>query len=81
MRMLVQNSENYKAYRALILEETEKILSNKKRFLTEGKKDIDRKIDKIENISDFFYLEGEYTIIQELNSILKALQVKRFLKI
>jgi hypothetical protein len=80
MKDVIDNSENYQAYRSLVLEETEKILSNKKVFLLGDRKEIDRKIVKISSLSDFFYVEGEYEIIKELNNISMALQVRRFLR-
>ena len=80
MKDVIDNSENYQAYRSLVLEETEKILSNKKVFLLGGRKEIDRKIVKISSLTDFFYVEGEYEIIKELNNISMALQVRRFLR-
>lgn len=80
MKDVIDNSENYQAYRSLVLEETEKILSNKKVFLLGDRKEIDRKIVKISSLTDFFYVEGEYEIIKELNNISMALQVRRFLR-
>ena len=73
-------SEAYELYKKLVLEETEKILSNKRTFLSGPPRDIDRKRVKIEGLADFFYLEGEDAIVQELDNISNALLIKGLLK-
>ena len=76
----INNSENYQNYKLIILSETENILSDKKSFLSGNIKLIERKLMKILELADFFYLEGEYEISHELITLYKALQVKRFLE-
>ena len=58
----INNSENYQNYKLIILSETENILSDKKSFLSGNLKLIERKLMKILELADFFYLEGEYEI-------------------
>jgi hypothetical protein len=77
---LIDNSENYQDYRLIILSEAERILSDKKSFLSGNLKLMDKKLMKILELADFFYLEGEYEISHELITLYKALQVKRFLE-
>ena len=71
----------YWGYRISILEEAEEILSNKKKFIELSHIKTKEKILKLQEISDFFYLEEEYELSNEFNSISKAIQIKKILKI
>lgn len=71
----------YYDYRIGILEEAEEILSNKKQFIEGSKKDMNLKLAQLQEISDFFFIEGEFELSKEFNSIAKAIQIKKLLRI
>lgn len=81
MTKIIDQDGNYQEYRISMLEEAERILSGKRTFVGGDRKNIERKILKIQGLIDFFYLEGEYEISQELTTLSKVLQVRKFLKI
>lgn len=72
--------DNYEAYRTFILEEAELVLKERKRFVqTESIPSI-TKLFNLDQMIDFFYLEEEYEIIEELMNLRKAIMIKHFLK-
>jgi hypothetical protein len=71
----------YHDYKIGILEEAEEILSSKKNFIEDSKNDMSLKLAQLQEISDFFFLEGEYELSKEFNSIAKAIQIKKLLRI
>jgi hypothetical protein len=76
---LLDDSE-YEAYRMIILEETKLILSNKSEYIHTKDIGSSEKLTKLEHICDFFYLEDEYTIRKELNSLIEIMLIKHLLK-
>lgn len=71
----------YQEYKIGILEEAEGILINKKIYIEDSRTNIDIKLSQLQEISDFFFLEGEYELSKEFSSIAKAIQIKKILKI
>lgn len=72
--------DNYECYRNFILEEAELVLKERKRFVqTESIPSI-TKLFNLDQMIDFFYLEEEYEILEELVSLRKAIMIKHFLK-
>ena len=72
--------ENYDSYRRFILEETELVLRERKRYIQTNSIGSITKLFNIDQMIDFFYLEEEYEIVQELSELKKAIMVKHFLR-
>jgi hypothetical protein len=72
--------ENYDSYRRFILEETELVLKERKRYIQTNSIGSITKLFNLDQMIDFFYLEEEYEIVQELTELKKAIMVKHFLK-
>jgi hypothetical protein len=72
--------ENYDSYRRFILEETELVLRERKRYIQTNSIGSVTKLFNLDQIIDFFYLEEEYEIVQELSELKKAIMVKHFLR-
>lgn len=73
------DTTDYKKYKLISILETERILLDKKKFISCDRREIPKRILKIQDLSDFFYVEGEYDISNELSSIGNALQIREFL--
>lgn len=74
----LENTEEFAEYRALMIEEADLVLSNKKDYI---QCDIpyDIKLMRISDLIDFFLLEDENTIVDELSAVEDALRIKRIL--
>jgi len=72
--------ENYDSYRRFILEETELVLRERKRYIQTNSIGSITKLFNLDQMIDFFYLEEEYEIVQELSELKKAIMVKHFLR-
>jgi hypothetical protein len=72
--------ENYDSYRKFILEETELVLKERKRYIQTNSIGSITKLFNLDQMIDFFYLEEEYEIVQELSELKKAIMVKHFLR-
>ena len=72
--------ENYDSYRKFILEEAELVLKERKRYIQTNSIGSITKLFNIDQMIDFFYLEEEYEIVQELSELKKAIMVKHFFK-
>ena len=72
--------ENYDSYRKFILEEAELVLEERKRYIQTHSIGSITKLFNIDQMIDFFYLEEEYEIVQELSELKKAIMVKHFLR-
>jgi hypothetical protein len=72
--------ENYDLYRKFILEETELVLKERKRYIQTNSIGSITKLFNLDQMIDFFYLEEEYEIVQELSELKKAIMVKHFLR-
>jgi hypothetical protein len=72
--------ENYDSYRRFILEETELVLKERKRYIQTNSIGSITKLFNLDQMIDFFYLEEEYEIVQELSELKKAIMVKHFLR-
>jgi hypothetical protein len=72
--------ENYDSYRRFILEETELVLKERKRYIQTNSIGSITKLFNLDQMIDFFYLEEEYEIVQELGELKKAIMVKHFLR-
>jgi len=72
--------ENYDSYRRFILEETELVLRERKRYIQTNSIGSVTKLFNLDQMIDFFYLEEEYEIVQELSELKKAIMVKHFLR-
>ena len=71
--------DNYDLYRRFILEETELVLKEKKRYIQTNSIGSITKLFNLDQMIDLFYLEGEYAIIKELSELKRAIMVKHFL--
>jgi hypothetical protein len=72
--------ENYDSYRRFILEETELVLRERKRYIQTNSIGSVTKLFNLDQMIDFFYLEEECEIVQELSELKKAIMVKHFLR-
>lgn len=74
----IENTEEFEEYRLLMIEEAEYVLTNKQKFI---QCDIpyDVKIMRISDLTDFFLLEEENIIVDELSSIDDALRIRQIL--
>jgi hypothetical protein len=72
--------ENYDSYRKFILEETKLVLKERKRYIQTNSIGSITKLFNLDQMIDFFYLEEEYEIVQELSELKKAIMVKHFLR-
>jgi hypothetical protein len=68
--------DNYDSYRNFILEEAEIVL----RFVQTDSIASITKLFNLDQMIDFFYLEGEYEIVQDLTNLKRAIMIKHFLK-
>jgi len=72
--------ENYDSYRRYILEEAILVLKGRKRYIQTNSIGSITKLFNLDQMIDFFYLEEEYEIVQELSGLKKAIMVKHFLR-
>jgi hypothetical protein len=72
--------DNYDSYRNFILEEAEIVLRERKRFVQTDSIASITKLFNLDQMIDFFYLEGEYEIVQDLTNLKRAIMIKHFLK-
>jgi hypothetical protein len=77
---MVIDTIDYKKYKVVSIIEAERILSKKEEFILCCESEIPKRMIKLQDLSDFFYIEGEYEISNELESIGNALQIRQFLK-
>jgi hypothetical protein len=72
--------ENYDSYRRYILEEAVLVLKERKRYIQTNSIGSITKLFNLDQMIDFFYLEEEYEIVQELSGLKKAIMVKHILR-
>ena len=72
--------DNYDSYRNFILEEAEIVLRERKRFVQTDSIASITKLFNLDQMIDFFYLEEEYEIVQDLSNLKRAVMIKHFLK-
>lgn len=72
---------SYEEYRILMLIEAEEILGDKKRFINQDPTPMEVKSIKIQDLLNFFYVEEEHEIYNELYSIYRAIYIKNILHI
>jgi hypothetical protein len=72
--------ENYDSYRRYILEEAILVLKERKRYIQTNSIGSITKLFNLDQMIDFFYLEEEYEIVQELSGLKKAIMIKHFLR-
>jgi hypothetical protein len=72
---------SYEEYRILMLIEAEEILGDKKRFISQDPTPMEIKSIKIQDLLNFFYVEEEHEIYNELYSIYRAIYIKNILHI
>jgi len=72
---------SYGEYRILMLIEAEEILGDKKRFISQDPTPMEIKSIKIQDLLNFFYVEEEHEIYNELYSIYRAIYIKNILHI
>jgi hypothetical protein len=72
--------DNYDSYRNFILEEAEIVLRERKRFVQTDSIASITKLFNLDQMIDFFYLEGEDEIVQDLTNLKRAIMIKHFLK-
>jgi len=68
--------ESIKEYRQFMLDNFELIRRNKSYFLRENKFSVDFKLERIEELLDFFIIEEDFEKCSELSSIKELLEIK-----
>ena len=72
--------EDYDSYRQYIMEEAEVVLKEKKRFIETETISTGTKLFNLDRMIDFFYLEDEHVLTNELLNMKTAIVIKHFLK-
>jgi hypothetical protein len=72
--------DEYEIFRRILLEESLAILSDRKKYIKNDILNTATKIFHLDRICDFFFLEDEFEIIGDFNSLKKAIIVRHFLK-
>jgi len=68
--------ESIKEYRQFMLDNFELIRRNKSYFLRENKFSVDFKLERIDELLDFFVVEEDFEKCSELSSIKELLEIK-----
>jgi hypothetical protein len=72
--------DDYEYYRDIILEETELILKEKKRYIQTESIGVAIKLTSLDEMIDFFFIEEEFVVVEELSNMRKAIIIRHFLK-
>jgi hypothetical protein len=72
--------EEYEIFRALMIEEAWDILINKSTYIRSNNENTVSKIQHLEKMSDFFFVENELEISNEFNLLKKIIIIRHFLK-
>lgn len=72
--------ENYDLYKKFIIDEAELVFKEKKKYIQTNSINSITKVFTLDQMIDFFYLEGEKDIVNELSNIREAIVIKHFLK-
>jgi hypothetical protein len=72
--------EEYEIFRALMIEEAWDILINKSTYIRSNNENTVSKIQHLEKMSDFFFVENELEISNEFNLLKKTVIIRHFLK-
>lgn len=73
-------TEDYEAYREMMLEEAELILEDRRGYIKTNSIASPVKIFTLDRAIDFFYLENEPFIVEELSDVRRAIIIRHFLK-
>lgn len=71
--------EDYEIFRQVMLEEAWIILSDRSKYIKNDSLNTASKIFHLEKISDFFYLEDEFDIVNDFNILKKTVIIRHFL--
>ena len=75
----IESMQEFSEYRLLMIEEAEFILSNKKDYIQQNFLPDEAKIMRISDLSDFFVLEDEPTIVDDLTIMGDIIRLKKFI--
>ena len=75
----IESMQEFSEYRLLMIEEAEFILSNKKDYIQQNFLPDEAKIMRISDLSDFFLLEDEPTIVDDLTIMGDIIRLKKFI--
>ena len=75
----IESMQEFSEYRLLMIEEAEFILSNKKDYIQQNFLPDEAKIMRISDLSDFFVLEDEPTIVYDLTIMGDIIRLKKFI--
>ena len=75
----IESMQEFSEYRLLMIEEAEFILSNKKDYIQQDFLPDEAKIMRISDLSDFFVLEDEPTIVDDLTIMGDIIRLKKFI--
>ena len=75
----IESMQEFSEYRLLMIEEAEFILSNKKDYIQQNFLPDEAKIMRISDLSDFFVLEDEPTIVDDLAIMGDIIRLKKFI--
>ena len=70
----------YDEYKLLMIEEAEEILCNKEKYINFDKLSIMTRISRLDNLIDFFVIEEEKEIVNDLNLVKTSVKLRFYLK-
>ena len=71
----------YDEYKLLMIHEAESILSNKSSYILHTSISIPHKISRISDLLDFFIVEGENDIVEDLILIRNSIKISMFMSL
>ena len=78
---ILRDSEDFSEYRLLMIEEADFILSNKKEYIQQSFLPDEIKIIRICALIDFFILEDEDSIVDDLLKLEEVIRLKKFINL
>ena len=75
----IESMNEFSEYRLLMIEEAELILSNKKDYIQQNFLPDEAKIMRISDLVDFFILEDESSIVEDLIIMGDIIRLKKFI--
>lgn len=80
LRVSDLSPEEYDDFKRIMIEEAYDVLSNRKEYIETDSFSTSSKIVHLDRLSDFFYLEDEFEVTRDFNSLKKTIIVRHFLR-
>lgn len=78
--VVVFSHDEYEEYKLLMIEEANDILSNRERYVVLSPLPVYSKLSRINDLVDFFTVEGEKEIVRDLEVIRDSIRLRFYLK-